>query len=92
MASKKSGVNKSQFVREQAPSLSAAEVVEKAKAKGISLTPGFVYAVRSAAKTAKAKGSTQKKVGRPPSTGGGNLEAMIRSIVRSEIKAFFSER
>jgi hypothetical protein len=100
MASKKrspGGPNKSQFVRDQSPSLSAAEVVEKAKAKGIELTTAFVYSIRSQAKS-KAKGAKPgPKPGRPPASAGGRvagggIDSLIRNIVREEIRRYFTER
>jgi len=62
MAAKKTNstktVNKSAFIRSQPATLSAAEVVAKAKAAGVTVRPGLVYEVR---RTAKAtKGVTKK--------------------------------
>jgi hypothetical protein len=42
--------SKSDFIRAQPPELSAAEVVEKAKAGGINLSAQLVYVVRSVAR------------------------------------------
>ena len=47
-------VNKSDFIRAQAAAMSAAEIVDKAKAQGIDLRPGLVYEVRRTAKAVKA--------------------------------------
>jgi hypothetical protein len=43
-------LNKSEFVRSMPEGLSAAEIVAKAKAAGMSLTAGHVYTIRAAAK------------------------------------------
>jgi hypothetical protein len=56
-------VNKSDFIRAQSAAMSAAEIVEKAKAKGIDLRPGLVYEVRRTAKAAKA--AVPKKAAAP---------------------------
>jgi hypothetical protein len=48
-------INKSQWIRAQPRSLSAREVVDKAKAEGISLTLPQVYTARSTAKDKGAK-------------------------------------
>jgi len=45
-------VNKSAWIRSQPPSLSAKEVVEKAKGEGITLSLAQVYTARSTAKRA----------------------------------------
>lgn len=49
-------LNKSQWIRSQAKSLSARDVVDKAKAEGITLTLPQVYTARSTAKRTKAAG------------------------------------
>ena len=57
--------SKSGFVRQQPASLSAAEVVKKAKDAGISITSALVYKVRAKGKTsgkAKAKGKAKVAV------------------------------
>src|ERR1035438_7151965 len=51
--------SKSDFIRNQAKSLSAADVVAKAKAAGIKLTSQLVYNVRGDSK-AKNKGTAKK--------------------------------
>jgi hypothetical protein len=58
-------VNKSAWIRGQAPNLSAKEVVEKAKGEGIKLSLAQVYTARS---TAKRHGDTGKR-GPAASTG-----------------------
>lgn len=98
MATKK--VNKSAWIRDQAPALSANDVVAKAKKEGIKLTAAQVYTARSAK---RKKGSAPKgKPGPKPKaaavvssgrgTGNGSLEETIRAIVRSEIRAYFADR
>jgi hypothetical protein len=47
--------NKSAFIRSLPGTMSAAEVVAKGKAAGISLSEKYVYNIRGAAKTAKKK-------------------------------------
>jgi hypothetical protein len=64
--SKPNPPSKSDFIREQPATLSAAEVVAKAKAAGIKLDSFLVYKVRS---RASAKGKTKvtaKKIATPP--------------------------
>jgi hypothetical protein len=72
MAAKKT-LSKSDFIRSQPASLSATEVVAKAKAAGIKFSPQLVYNVRngskaqkgSAKRTAKAKTTTSKRATAP---------------------------
>jgi hypothetical protein len=54
---KKTTVSKSDFVRSQPATLSATEVLAKAKAAGLKITPQLVYKVQSGA---KAKGTKEK--------------------------------
>lgn len=70
-------INKSAWIREQSDSLSAKEVVEKAKREKIEITQAQVYTARSSAKTTKAVGSpttlptpvvVKGKPGRKPKT------------------------
>ncbi len=60
---KKDGPNKSDFIRTM-PTQPAGEVVAAAAAKGITITAGLVYAVRSASK-GKTPGASKGKPGRP---------------------------
>jgi len=71
-------VNKSAWIRSQPASLSANEVVSKAKAAGISLTPAQVYTTRSMANR-KAGGRAQQPAtaARPA----GNDEVTFRRFV-----------
>src|SRR4051794_34389166 len=75
-------VNKSAWIRSQAPALSAKEVVEKAKGEGITLSLAQVYTARSTAKrqgepargaiaSASGGGLIKRGPGRPKSSGGG---------------------
>jgi len=57
---KKPTLSKSDFVRSQPLTLSASEVLAKAKAAGLKLTSQLVYKVRG---TAKAKGKAKQAVG-----------------------------
>jgi hypothetical protein len=52
----RTGLNKSAWIRAQPASLSAKEMVEKAKGEGFSLSPAMVYTVRST--TAKASSAS----------------------------------
>jgi hypothetical protein len=70
MAAKKNPVSKSDFIRSQPATLSAAEVVAKAKAQGIKLDPVLVYKVRGRANAKKSiatKTSTAPKSPAPAS-------------------------
>ena len=71
-------VNKSAFIRAQPATMSASEVVEKAKADGFEITANFVYSVRSAGKPKAKKGSNATKGKKPVATGTGNAEQLIR--------------
>ncbi len=55
--------NKSAFIRNLPAETSAADVVAKAKAAGLTLTPAFVYAVRSKSK-AKSGGAPRTRAAR----------------------------
>jgi hypothetical protein len=80
-ATGKRTVNKSQFVREQPTSMTAKEVVSKAKDAGITLSEKYVYNIRAKANARRRTG----RPGRPPKAGrgrgaassGGNLEARL---------------
>jgi hypothetical protein len=52
--------SKSDFIRQQPSTLSAAEVVEKAKATGVPISSGLVYEVRSQAKRKPKKAAATK--------------------------------
>jgi hypothetical protein len=76
MANKTKAPNKSEFVRRQPTSLSAAEVVAKAKAAGIALTAGHVYTIRAANK--RKSGATKAGSGRRPASLGRPSAASTR--------------
>jgi hypothetical protein len=74
-------VNKSAWIRGQAPNLSAKEVVEKAKGEGIKLSLAQVYTARSTAKRhggdskrgpGPAAGAVKRGPGRPKLLGASN--------------------
>ncbi len=97
MAAKKTSKqqSKASFVRALPASLSAAEVVEKAKAVGISLEVGYVYNIRS---TAKAAGKTPRTAenaavgrGRPKSNGAASSAAADSSSAEMLLKALGAE-
>ncbi|MGD0676362.1 MAG: hypothetical protein ABSC94_13165 [Polyangiaceae bacterium] len=53
--------SKSEFIREQPSSMPAAELIDKAKAAGLTIDTGLIYGVRS---REKAKGKTKKSRGK----------------------------
>jgi hypothetical protein len=63
MAAKKTAISKSAFIRKQPSSMSAADVVKKAKAEGIQFAAQLVYNVRGAKK--KARKSVPKQASSP---------------------------
>lgn len=68
MPAKTTPINKSQFIRSQPTTLSAAEVVAKAKAAGTTIRPGLVYEVRRAAKAKKRAARKTASMGTKKST------------------------
>jgi hypothetical protein len=62
-ASAKVKISKAAFVRSLPTSMSAKEVVAKAKALGITLTDAYVYNVRATSKAGKAKSSRRVSTG-----------------------------
>lgn len=60
----KGGINKSEFIRSVPISTPANDVVNMAAEKGVKITAGLVYAVRSADK--HKGGGPKRKPGRPP--------------------------
>jgi hypothetical protein len=68
----KAPMSGSAFIRQQPTTMSAAEVVAKAKAAGLTIRPGLIYEVRRAAKakkgTAKKTASIVTKKSRMPVT------------------------
>lgn len=63
-ASSKTKVNKSEWIRQQPATLTAKELVSKAKKEGIEITDAQVYTTRSAAKKATTDGAVKAK-GKP---------------------------
>lgn len=86
MATKKKPTpNKSAFVRSLPAELSALEVVEKGKEQGISLTEGYVYTIRSAAK----KSSTPTKPA--ASDRGAQFRRLVFALGMDHAKAMMAE-
>jgi hypothetical protein len=67
-------VNKSAWIRNQPPNLSAKEVVEKAKGEGIKLSLAQVYTARS---TAKRQGEPKRGAAAAPAKRGPGRPKMI---------------
>src|SRR6185436_12046667 len=59
-------VNKSAWIRSQPASMTANEVVAKAKGRGIKLSPAFVYVVRANSKSKKNKPAGARRGPRRP--------------------------
>lgn len=70
-ATGKRTVNKSQFVREQPTTMTAKQVVGKAKDAGITLSEKYVYNIRAKANARRRSG----RPGRPPKTARGRAAA-----------------
>ncbi len=68
--------NKSAFIRSLPASMPAADVVAKAKAANLKLTPAFVYAIRSKSRN---KSSSGAKRGPKPATGKPSASEFVRS-------------
>jgi hypothetical protein len=75
------GVNKSAFIRDQPETMSAKAVVEAAAAQGIDLTEGFVYNVRSNAKSKSGRKPTAKAGRRAVAAGATPDESAFRRLV-----------
>jgi hypothetical protein len=69
--------SKAAFVRSLPRSLSAKEVVAKAKAAGVKLSPAYVYVLRSKAGSA---GTTKAKGGRKARATNGNTEEQFVTL------------
>ena len=72
-------VNKSAFVRALPSTLSAKDVVAKAKAAGVKLSEAYVYTIRSGSRARKA--GAPRKRGRPVTMGARGSEASFRKLV-----------
>ena len=90
MAAKKASkkVNKTQYVKDLPKSMTAKDVVEKAKADGIKLTIAYVYSIRSKKKTGR---KTSKKLGRPvgsanKKTASGGTESELHRVIERMVE------
>jgi len=72
-------VTKTSFVRSLSPTMPAKEVVKLAKAQGLTITEGYVYEIRSAAKR-KKKGLGRGAGSRRAATSGSS-ESTFRKLV-----------
>jgi hypothetical protein len=72
-------VNKSQFVREQPTTMTAKQVVTKAKDAGITLSEKYVYNIRAKANARRRTGRPGRppKAGRPAASSAGGLEGRL---------------
>lgn len=68
--------NKSAFIRSLPADMPAADVVAKAKAANLKLTPAFVYAIRSKSRN---KGPSGARRGPKPATGKPSASEFVRS-------------
>jgi hypothetical protein len=69
----KKKINKSAWIRNQPGTMSASDVVAKAKAEGITVTANQVYTARSTGRSTKSTTSTKP-------TSGGSVEQTIRRL------------
>jgi len=85
--------NKSAFVRNLPADMPASDVIEKAKAEGLTLTPAYVYSIRTAARRRSNGGSSLgsgggsapvgRRGGGAAATGpggGGRVEDLLRAV------------
>ncbi len=70
--------NKSAFIRSLPATMPAVDVVAKAKAANLKLTPAFVYAIRSKSRN-KAPGAKGAKRGPKPATGKQSASEFVRA-------------
>jgi hypothetical protein len=85
---------KSDFVRSLDPSIPAAEVVAMAEKKGIKLTTGLVYNIRSSANAAaksSAKGKTKARSEYKPGSPEARLRAAIAEIGLAKARQILEE-
>src|SRR5438046_6224850 len=72
--------NKSAFIRSLPADMPAVEVVAKAKAANLKLTPAFVYAIRSKSRNkGRPAGGKRGKRGPKPATGKQSASEFVRS-------------
>lgn len=83
MARTKGEQNKSAFIRDLPRSLSAAEVVAKGKAKGMSFSEAYVHAVRAAA---KKKGSVKSSAKAAAADDGSKVSRMRAVLKKGKVK------
>jgi hypothetical protein len=91
---KKKIVNKSAWIRSQPASTPAKDLVAKAKQAGIQITEGQVYTARSEQRRKGTPAPVALKRAVRAATAAqtdGGLDAMVRAIVREEIRAYFSK-
>jgi hypothetical protein len=92
-ASSGSDKNASDFIRAQATSTTAPEVVEAGKKAGFDFSTSLVYAVRGRMKKSPAAGSGKREAAAAPrrasvapALGGGRLDAQIQGLVEAFVK------
>jgi hypothetical protein len=85
MPAEKTAISKSDFIRKQPSSMSASDVVKKAKAEGINFPAQLVYNVRNAMKTARKSARRQATKPTPTSTSKPvqSKAAFVRSLPRT---------
>ena len=84
---KRTTINKSAFVREMGRDMSAAQIVEKARQRGFSISAAYVHTIRSA-DNRKARGArgASRTVARVPSGKRGNLHAAVDRLAGQFVK------
>jgi hypothetical protein len=75
--------NKSAFVRSLSFDMPSADVIARARAKGMLLTRNDVHAIRAIARRKRASGARPAGAGRGRSSGGVNKSAFVRSLPAS---------
>jgi hypothetical protein len=89
---RKQQVNKTRWIQEQDINTPAAEIVQAAKAAGITITSGQVYTARSEARRkTEPKKAGSRLLAKPAAGSGGSLDQMVRAIVREEIRSYFAQ-
>lgn len=73
-------VSKTQFVRDLPATMPAKEVTKRAKAAGLTISPGYVYEIRSSAKR-KARGVTRTTAKGHAKTSAHTLDATFRKAI-----------
>ena len=88
MARTENKKSKAAFVRSLPSTMSAKEVIEKAKAAGHKLSSAYVYVIRSKDNTSAATGNRGSKAGRPGKANG-NGGASERALVNAALELGF---